>query len=157
MANGYAKIEGKPPLILAHGTVGLQHASMALYNAWCDRVPIYMMAGNTVDATKRASAGPSGTIRCRTRPRWCATSSSGTTCRPRSQHFGESAVRAYKIAITPPMAPVLVVADSELQEGPIPPHEKLTDAEAAARRAAERRPRRDRRGGAARWSPPTIR
>ena len=38
MATGYAKIEGKPILTLAHGTVGLQHASMALYNAWCDRV-----------------------------------------------------------------------------------------------------------------------
>jgi acetolactate synthase-1/2/3 large subunit len=40
MATGYAKIEGKPMLTLAHGTVGLQHASMALYNAWCDRVPV---------------------------------------------------------------------------------------------------------------------
>src|SRR6266566_2631346 len=35
------------------------------------------------------------------------------------QHFAESAVRAYKIAMTPPMAPVLLVADSELQENPI--------------------------------------
>jgi acetolactate synthase-1/2/3 large subunit len=34
-------------------------------------------------------------------------------------HFAESAVRAYKIATTPPMAPVLLVADGELQEGPI--------------------------------------
>ena len=34
-------------------------------------------------------------------------------------HFGESAVRAYKIAMTPPMGPVLLVADSELQENPI--------------------------------------
>ena len=57
MANGYAKIEGKPMLVLAHGTVGLQHASMALYNAWCDRVPVYMMVGNTADATKRAPGG----------------------------------------------------------------------------------------------------
>jgi benzoylformate decarboxylase/acetolactate synthase-1/2/3 large subunit len=43
-------------LVLAHGTVGLQHASMALYNAWCDRVPVYMMVGNTIDASKRARA-----------------------------------------------------------------------------------------------------
>ena len=35
------------------------------------------------------------------------------------QHFAESAVRAYKIAMTPPMAPVVLVADSELQEIPI--------------------------------------
>src|SRR5713226_9369431 len=33
IAHGYAKIEGKPMLVLAHGTVGLQHASMAIYNA----------------------------------------------------------------------------------------------------------------------------
>src|SRR5216117_1043248 len=50
MAHGYFKIEGKPMAVLAHGTVGLQHASMAIYNAWCDRVPVYIMAGNYVDA-----------------------------------------------------------------------------------------------------------
>jgi hypothetical protein len=36
-------------------------------------------------------------------------------------HFGESAVRAYNIAMTPPAAPVLLV-----QDGPIPPHQKLS-------------------------------
>ena len=40
MAQGYAKVEGKPILNLVHATVGLQHASMAVYNAYCDRVPI---------------------------------------------------------------------------------------------------------------------
>ena len=35
-------------------------------------------------------------------------------------HFAESAVRAYKIAMTPPMMPVFLVADAELQENPIP-------------------------------------
>ena len=44
MAHGYAKIEGKPMMIMAHGTVGLQHASMAIYNAYCDRVPVYIVA-----------------------------------------------------------------------------------------------------------------
>jgi acetolactate synthase I/II/III large subunit len=39
MAHGYAKIEGKPMMIMAHGTVGLQHASMAIYNCYADRVP----------------------------------------------------------------------------------------------------------------------
>src|SRR6202166_1463153 len=37
MAQGYAKMEGKPLGVLAHGTVGLQHAAMALYNAFCDQ------------------------------------------------------------------------------------------------------------------------
>src|SRR5216684_1781865 len=53
MAHGYAKATGKPMLVLAHGTVGLQHASMAIYNAWCDRVPVLIIGGNTLDATKR--------------------------------------------------------------------------------------------------------
>jgi len=35
MAHGYAKVEGKPMAVLAHGTVGLQHAAMAIYNAYC--------------------------------------------------------------------------------------------------------------------------
>ena len=35
------------------------------------------------------------------------------------QHFAESAVRAYKIAMTPPCEPVLLVADIDLQEDAI--------------------------------------
>src|SRR5919202_6679630 len=43
MAHGYAKAAGKPMGILAHGTVGLQHAAMGVYNAWADRVPVLLM------------------------------------------------------------------------------------------------------------------
>src|SRR5713226_2020044 len=46
MAHGYAKIEGKPMMIMAHGTVGLQHASMAIYNCYADRVPMFIILGN---------------------------------------------------------------------------------------------------------------
>src|SRR6476646_4726458 len=53
MGHGYAKVEGKPLGVFAHGTVGLQHASMAIYNAYCDRVPVYIMLGNQLDATMR--------------------------------------------------------------------------------------------------------
>ena len=53
MAHGYFKIEGKPLAVLAHGTVGLQHAAMAIYNAYCDRVPVFIVLGNTLDATMR--------------------------------------------------------------------------------------------------------
>jgi acetolactate synthase I/II/III large subunit len=38
LAQGYAKIEGKPIAMACHGVVGLRHATMAMYNAWCDRV-----------------------------------------------------------------------------------------------------------------------
>jgi thiamine pyrophosphate-dependent acetolactate synthase large subunit-like protein len=40
--------------------------------------------------------------------------------------FAESAVRAYKIAMTPPMMPVVLIADGELQENPIPADAKLS-------------------------------
>jgi len=53
IAHGYAKAAGKPMAVMRHGTVGLQHGSMAIYNAWYDRVPILMFAGNGVDAVKR--------------------------------------------------------------------------------------------------------
>ncbi len=49
MAHGYAKAEGKPMLALLHGTIGIQHASMSIYHAYYDRVPILMIAGNDPD------------------------------------------------------------------------------------------------------------
>jgi len=58
MAHGYAKVTGKPMGLLFHGTVGVQHAAMALYNAWCDRVPMIMMCGNHMDAADRLPGVP---------------------------------------------------------------------------------------------------
>ena len=49
MAHGFAKIEGKPMMAMLHGTIGLQHASMAIYNAYADRVPVYIIVGNWMD------------------------------------------------------------------------------------------------------------
>ena len=83
MANGYAKIEGKPVLVCAHATVGAQHAAMALYDAWADRVPIYLVLGNTNDAADRQGevfwlhSAQDPCAPC------CATSRSGTTTRRR--------------------------------------------------------------------------
>jgi acetolactate synthase-1/2/3 large subunit len=125
MAQGYFKAEGKPMAVLCHGTVGLQHASMAIYNAYCDRVPVYMLAGNTMDATMRrpgvewAHSVQDAAAMVRDFTKWDDYPAS-------LPHFAESAVRAYKIAMTPPMSPVLVVIDGGLQEDPIP-------AEVAAR------------------------
>jgi acetolactate synthase-1/2/3 large subunit len=126
MGHGFAKIEGKPLCMFAHGTVGLQHASMAIYNAYCDRVPVYMVIGNNLDATMRspvygewAHSVQDAAAMVREYTKW--------DDQPISlQHFAESAVRAYKIAMTPPMAPVLLVADSELQENPIREGTKLS-------------------------------
>lgn len=117
MAHGYFKAEGKPLAVMAHGTVGLQHASMAIYNAWCDRVPVYLLLGNHMDAAMRRSAEwyhgvQDAADMVRDYTKWDDTPWSLT-------HFAESAVRAYKIAMTPPMAPVVLVLDGHLQEAPI--------------------------------------
>jgi thiamine pyrophosphate-dependent acetolactate synthase large subunit-like protein len=114
MAHGYYKAEGKPMLVAAHGTVGLQHASMALYNAWCDRVPVYMVIGNYNDAAVRRPAEwyhgvQDAALMVRDFTKWDDTPWSLT-------HFAESAVRAYNVAVTPPMAPVVLVLDGILQE-----------------------------------------
>ena len=148
MAHGYAKIEGKPMLVAAHGTVGLQHAAMAIYNAFCDRVPVFIVLGNTFDATVRRPGAEwvhsvqDAAAMVRDYIKWDDMPIS-------LAHFAESAVRAYKIAMTPPMAPVVIVADSELQERPIERGAELRDPEADAAVAARRRFRRGGGSGAA--------
>jgi len=125
MAHGYAKVENKPLAVMVQSTVGLQHASMALYNAFCDQAPIYMIAGNLVDTTKRlfgfefAHAAIDPAVIVRDFLKWDDQPGS-------LQHFSESAIRAYKIAMTPPYGPVLLSVDGELQENPIPNRATLT-------------------------------
>jgi acetolactate synthase I/II/III large subunit len=117
MAHGYAKIEGKPMMALIHGTVGLQHAAMAIYNAYADRVPIYMVVGNHADSAARGagvqsyhSANDMGAL-VRDYTKWDDQPVSLGA-------FGDAAVRGYKVAMTPPMGPVLVVASHETQTEP---------------------------------------
>ena len=123
-AHGYAKVEGAPMAVLLHSMVGLQHASMAIYNAYCDRVPVYLIAGNTLDAAMRRPGVEWDHRRSdiaamvRDCVKWDDLPVSLT-------HFAESAIRAYKIAMTPPRMPVLLVADSELQERPLAADENL--------------------------------
>ena len=115
MAHGYSKAAGKPMGVAVHGTVGLQHATMAIYNAWVDRVPIVMWAGNGLDITKRRP-GTEWNHSVQD-PALIARDFLKWDDYPMSlQHFAESSVRAYKIATTPPMEPVLVTADIDLQE-----------------------------------------
>jgi len=115
MAHGYSKAAGKPMAVAVHGTVGLQHATMAIYNAWVDRVPIVMFAGNGLDITKRRP-GTEWNHSVQD-PALIARDFLKWDDYPMSlQHFAESTVRAYKIATTPPMEPVLITADMDLQE-----------------------------------------
>src|SRR5207237_6272941 len=54
LAHGYAKATGRPMTALLHDVVGLQHACMAIFNAWVDRVPILLLGGTgAVDAARR--------------------------------------------------------------------------------------------------------
>ena len=114
-AHGYAKVANKPMAALVHGVVGLQHASMAIYNAWADRVPMVVIVGNTLAMEERRPgvewdhSAQDNAAMVRDFTKWDDMPGS-------LPHFGASLVRAYQIATTPPYAPTLVVADGELQE-----------------------------------------
>ena len=124
MAHGYAKAAGKPMGVMVHGTVGLQHASMAVYNAWCDRVPMMIFGGNGIDANTRrpgvewihSAQDPAALVR--EFVKWDDQPAS-------LQHFAESTVRAYKYTMTAPMEPVMIAIDMDLQEEEIEHPEKL--------------------------------
>src|SRR3984893_6260286 len=108
MAHGYGKAEGKPMLALLHGTIGIQHASMAIYNAYYDRAPVVIRAGNyRGDIPSQTAADKAKMVLSFTK--WDA--------QPKTLDEALAAIhRGYNEAITPPMAPTLVVMDSELQK-----------------------------------------
>jgi acetolactate synthase-1/2/3 large subunit len=112
MAHGYAKAAGKPMLVCVHGTVGMLHASMALFQAWADRVPVFLIVG--------MHRNPAGVINL---PH--SAQDMGSIVRDfvkfddettNLERFCESALRAYQVALTPPMGPVILAVDEELQE-----------------------------------------
>lgn len=119
MAHGYSKIAGKPMACAMHTAVGLQHGSMAIYNAWCDRVPIFMIVGASLDETRRRSgvdwdhSVQDGASLVRDFTKWDDQPGS-------LRAWGESAARAFKIAMTPPYGPVLIATDTLMQEEPQP-------------------------------------
>ncbi len=118
MSHGYFKVAGKPLLTLCHGTVGLQHAAMGVYNAWCDRVPVIVVGGNDLDAAHRPPGVPTFhsaqdiNALVRDYTKWDDTPVS-------LQHYAQSFVRAYKIAMTPPYGPVAISLDAGLQQEPV--------------------------------------
>ncbi len=123
MAHGYAEVEGKPMLAIAHSTVGLQHAAMAIYNAYAGRVPVFIVLGNTLDVAERRPgvewfhSAQDAAAMVRDFTKW-------DDCPMSLTHFAESAARAYKVSMTLPRMPVVLVADSALQERPINPKQK---------------------------------
>src|SRR3990172_9485891 len=116
VAHGYARAKGKPMAAAVHNVVGLQHASMAIYNAWCDRLPVIVLGGT----------GPTDTAHRRPRIDWVHTALvQGNLVRdfvkwddqPGSvEAVPEAFIRAYRLATTDPMGPVYLCWDSEVQE-----------------------------------------
>jgi len=108
-AHGYAKAEGRPMATLLHGVIGVQHAAMAIYNAYVDRVPILMIAGLDYDGPVAAHNATDMAALVRGYTKWDA--------QPRSLPEAIAAVqRAYQVAVTPPTAPVLLTLTADIQK-----------------------------------------
>jgi thiamine pyrophosphate-dependent acetolactate synthase large subunit-like protein len=115
LANGYARATGQLMATGLHNIVGLQHASMAIFNAWCDRTPILNLGGG----------GPHDTNHRRSTD-WVHTALvQGNLVRdfvkfddqPHSiEAVPESLLRAFRIATTEPKGPVYVCLDTDIQE-----------------------------------------
>ncbi|HEY2991699.1 MAG TPA: thiamine pyrophosphate-dependent enzyme [Methylomirabilota bacterium] len=155
LAHGYAKAAGAPMVAVVHDIVGLQHASMAIFNAFCDHAPVMVLgATGPMDATRR-------------RPwiDWIHTALvQGTQVRdyvklddqPASvAAIPEAFLRAWRLAQTQPQGPVYVCLDAGLQEEALeravpvpdvarfapatPPHADPRALDDAARRLVEAR------------------
>ncbi len=116
IAHGYAKVTEKPMAVALHSGVGLMHATMAIYNIWCARLPVVMIG----------ATGPGDADIRRPWIDWIHTAKDqGALIRdyskwddePRSVPAAvESLLRAHQIASTQPYGPVYVCLDVALQE-----------------------------------------
>ena len=124
LAHGWAKVTGRPMGAIVHSNVGLMHATMAIFNAWCDRMPIIVLgATGAVDAMRRRpwiewihTARDQGAL-IRNYTKW--------DDQPASVGAAQEAIlRANMIAQTAPRGPVYININLELQEdeiGALPP------------------------------------
>ncbi|MBI1201041.1 MAG: thiamine pyrophosphate-binding protein [Rhodopseudomonas sp.] len=116
IAHGYAKVTGKAMAAAVHSNVGLMHATMAIFNAWCDRMPMVILgATGPNDAAKRRpwiewihTARDQGAL-VRGYTKWDDQPGSPVAAR-------ESVLRAAWIANTAPRGPTYVNLDVEIQE-----------------------------------------
>lgn len=116
IAHGYAKAAGKPMMTLMHGTVGLLHASMGLFQAWADRVPVFAVVAHSRNPTSVVNRPHSAQDMGAIVRDFVKMDDEATNL----ERFASAAMRAYSIGRTPPMGPTLLVVDSALQESPIP-------------------------------------
>ena len=119
IAHGYAKATGKPAAVILHDLVGLLHACMAIYYAFLDRVPIFIMgATGPMDESKRrphidwthTALVQGNAVRDYTKWDYQPTSIHGVP---------ESFARAYSIMMTEPKGPIYMCYDAHLQESPM--------------------------------------
>lgn len=120
MAHGYYKVAKKPMAAMIGGVIGTQHASMAIYNAYADRVPMLIISGNIQDAAARrpnvewnhSALDQNALVREFTK--WDAQPAS-------LQASADALVQAYDIATVAPMGPVMVTLDADIQEESLEP------------------------------------
>ena len=116
LAHGYARVTGRPLAVALHANVGLMHATMAIFNAWCDRIPMVLLGGvGPIDAVKRRpwvdwihTARDLGAL-VRGYTKWDDQPGSVAAAL-------EAIVRAHRIATTLPQGPVYISLDAALQE-----------------------------------------
>jgi thiamine pyrophosphate-dependent acetolactate synthase large subunit-like protein len=124
IAQGYAKASDRMMGAVVHSNVGLMHASMAIFNAWCDRIPMLVLgATGPWDASKRRpwidwihTASDQGAL-VRDFTKWDNQPASVPAAY-------EAILRAAQIANTAPRGPTYVNLDAGLQEakvGALPP------------------------------------
>ena len=109
MAHGYAKSQGHPMAVMLHGTVGLQHAAMAIYQCYHDKTPVLIIVGrdDTFFRQEQTANDIAGLTRAFTK--WDS--------QPESLESALSDIqRAFNEAITPPMGPTVVVVDTHIQK-----------------------------------------
>ena len=127
IAHGYAKVTGKPLIAILHSNVGLMHGSMAIFDAWVDRVPVIVLgATGPVDAAKRRPwidwihTAQDQAALVRNFIKWDAQPASVASAQ-------EALLRARQIATTAPQGPVYVCFDAALQESKLAERAVLPD------------------------------
>jgi acetolactate synthase-1/2/3 large subunit len=119
IAHGYAKATGKPMAVILHNLVGLLHSCMAIYYAYIDRVPVFIMgATGPMDEGKRrphidwthTALVQGNAIRDYVKWDYQPTAIEGVP---------ESFARAYSIMTTQPQGPIYMCYDAALQEAPL--------------------------------------
>lgn len=120
LAHGYAKATGAVAVAVVHDLVGLMHASMAVYDAWCDRVPLLLLGGGgplTTSARRPIDWLHSAAIQAqlvRDYVKWDDEPAD-------PQALLDGVARGHQLAGTAPTGPVYVTLDAELQEQAVPP------------------------------------